>query len=179
MRQANAGRRGVDDSRLGRKISRGVGGDGAGHAVVIALHRLIHALGERQVRDCVVRIAQRVGLDIQRCLFGFAGGRQTCDAPWVRGDVGFRDLIDELLAVHHVAGLDRLDGDVRGGLGGSQRIGDQGKLFAQGIDELVHLDGAVAIVQSDLKLVPQQGAQALAVANAFDKAHREAHAIGR
>ena len=83
MRQSDAGRRRVDDSGLGRKIAGGVGGNRAGHAIVVALHGLIHALGESQVRDGVVGIAQgiwpRVPARSARSAMPTAGQRRPRD----------------------------------------------------------------------------------------------------
>ena len=83
MRKPDAGRRGVDDSGLGREVAGGVGGNRAGDAIVVALHGLIDALGERQVGDGVVGIAQRIGLGVERRLLRRRCGRQTGDAPWI------------------------------------------------------------------------------------------------
>ena len=51
--------------------------------------------------------------------------------------LALRDLIDELLAVQHVARFDRLDWHVRPGLGRCQRVGDQRKCLAQGVNKLI------------------------------------------
>ena len=62
----------------GGKVASSVGGDGAGDTIVVALHGLVHALGERQVRDGVVGIEQGVCLAVQ-C--GLLGGRCTAGRP--------------------------------------------------------------------------------------------------
>ena len=65
MRQPDARRSGVDDSRFRREITRRVSGNRAGHAIVVALHGLIDALRERQVRNarhrhCAARRPRRL-----------------------------------------------------------------------------------------------------------------------
>ena len=58
------------DAGLGRKIAGRVGGNGAGDAIVVSLHRLIHTLGQRQVGNRVVGIAQSVSHPVERRLLG-------------------------------------------------------------------------------------------------------------
>ena len=65
------------------------------------------------------------------------GRRQTGDSPGIGSDTALRDLIDKLLAIENIAGLDRLDRDSWTGLGGGQCVGNQRKRLAQRIDELV------------------------------------------
>ena len=66
VREPDAVQRRADDVGLGRKVAARVRVVGGGDAIVVAEHRLIDALGERQVGDRVVRLEQPVGLGVDR-----------------------------------------------------------------------------------------------------------------
>ena len=53
--------------RIGREVAARIGVEGRADALEIALHRLVHALGEREVGDRVVHVEQRVSLGVDRC----------------------------------------------------------------------------------------------------------------
>ena len=60
----------------------------------------------------------------------------------------------------------------------SQSIGNERKLLAQRVDELIDFRESVGIVQAEFELVAEQRAQALAVADSFDQRQGDANAIG-
>ena len=65
-------RGGLDDLRLGREVSGGVGVERCADALEVSLHRLVYAFGERKVGDSVVYVEQqrRLGVDRGRFLAG-------------------------------------------------------------------------------------------------------------
>lgn len=168
--QSNARRRRVHDSGLGGKVSSRVRGNSAGDTIVVSLYRLIHPFGEGQVGESVVGVEQRVGRAVQRGQLRRVRRRKAGNSPRVRSTRRIIvDLVDELLAVYHVARLDGFNGNVGRSLGGSHGIRNQGKRFAQWEDELVHLDRRVVVVQNQLELVAEQRAEAVAISYSLDQ----------
>ena len=128
-----------------------------GDTIVISLHRLVDAFGQRKVGDGVVGITQGTRLGVERSLLGRRRHRrQAGDAPRVSGDAALGDLIDELLAVHDIARLDGLDGDRGPGLRRSHLIRHQRKGLAQGINELVDFRESVIVMQTEFELIAEQ-----------------------
>ncbi len=143
---------------------------------------MVDALCHRQVGNGIVDVHDASDLRVDRGELLAVGDlrqalAQTEGVALVRGCLGLH-MLDERQPVHHVARLDRVDGDVLPLLPGrAQAIARQRKLPAQLEDQRIEKQARL-IVQAPLELIAQQRRQALAVADALDHTHRQAHARG-
>ncbi len=86
------------------------------------------------------------------------------------------DVVEEILAVDHVARLDHLGRRVI--RYGREPARDQREQIAQRIDDGIQLDAGMVLVEAALELIAEERGQGLAGAYALDQAHGNADAAG-
>ena len=99
MREPDPGRRGIDHLRLGREVAGCVGVEGGAGAVEVALHRLVHALGQCEVGDGVVDVEEGLRGGRDRGRLGVVRVAKAVEAERIRRPAGRSDVRDELAAV--------------------------------------------------------------------------------
>ena len=204
VREAHSAPGGLHDMGELREAALAVGVERARRTVVVALHGLVHALGEREVGDRVADVGDAAhravdGGGLARlCVLQPARSVALGDPERVVGVPGLADVVEQREPVDHVARLDLRDRLVvlellllllvaRGLLGRRaflvprhgrllEPVRGEREELAQLVDEDVHLLCGL-VVQRPLELVAEQRAEALALLHPLDDVEREPHAL--
>ena len=160
----------------------GSGGNGAlavgvedrGNTIVVPVHRLVHPLREREIGQRIQSVEQLVDFTGDRRRLGGGHRGNGIEPAGKRLEVRLAQRLDQLAPVDHVVRFklfDRHAFDLRR----ADLVGDEREPGAQRTDDVIE----VAVAETTLQPIAEQGAEWLTGADALDQRQRRSNARGR